>query len=257
MSNSTPKYSYTASRFEENDIEGFDFSAPAQQYKDFQEILTTTHLRRKKSLFSRISSKFGYIFIILLIASIGWLSLSIFREVRSTTNLGFSLASNFDNQKSTNVIPGKNFTIITDIVAPTDFKLYKTNLEYKSKNLSSDSAFAYSYSTTLNYQNQNSKAGVDVTSFSFDNKLDQNNFAGLVTKDFGGDWKVTDNQFLGTKGAKLSKLQSFQNPTTIYYTTVTSSNYYLIKVYNPVANISEFEKTTNYINELINHIYFN
>ena len=256
MSNSNSQYSYQSSRYKDEDINGFDFSAPAQQYKDFQEIINNSYLARKNKHFWQSTIFLSLMTVFVMVLCLGALGYLVLSQSQMGNSIARTLSSKLSSTQTTSVIPAKNFTIISTTPSPAEFQLSKINSDYKPSFLKADSSLTYQYATNLQNPN-NAKTGIAITSIDFDYKLDYQSFGEMVAKDFGGDWKVSNNQIIGNKNIKLSSIESKLNPKQIYYTTVTSNYYYIAKVDRAHEGTKDIENVSNYINNLIHEVYFN
>lgn len=162
---------------------------------------------------------------------------------------------NDDVQK--NIVTAYGFSLIFDTPLPEGFSLKQTI--NPSPYLTDTQAITTTFQAELKDDDKTLLAGIEVSVSEFDNKRTNEEFASLVQSQLGGDYTILSSPVIIPNNYSAISIKH-TSPTTDgidYYTIVTSSNYYSIKVINQVANESKYEDYALTIDSIIQKLYLN
>ncbi len=238
----------------------FDFNEPITNVdQPFEEFVKEAEKDLEKSK-KKSNSKPGIKNILMFILALNIIGLGVFGFL--LTNRGESgqpnrsVAGVQTTTKNPQVITGNNFSIVSKIDVP---KGYVVSTESLSLPFLEDKEGAVSrYLIDDQVNGQQIKSGFEMFSTEYDNKLDINQFTNKVKNYLGEDYTLDPKTFTFAKNIPVKKIVSTQGQNNVfYYATVTSDNYYLIKVFNQTLDFDSLSEYTDFINSLESTLYLN
>lgn len=206
---------------------------------------------------------FSWLVIVFLLLSLGGLGVFTLTEInknnltidelkRSTQIAGVS------DQQAFNYPPisGYGFTILPQSPTPENFSLERktTNFQF----LNNRQAVLTSLLRQELKEGNKFKSGIEIEVLEYDNKLNQKEYSELIKQGLGENFQIVSEDITIAKNFKLTKIQNQTDPNSaVFYTTLTTDNYYLIRIYNQLQAFPEFESTAKFTSNLLEWLYLN
>lgn len=154
-------------------------------------------------------------------------------------------------------ISAEGFSIAPAKVSPTqDFKQSSTNQD--SPFLEDRSSTVTKYLATIQNDGKELKSGIEIYVTEYDNRHSQAEFDQLVATSLGSDYEVISSRDIQVQDHKLTKIKKSPDTEKInYYTTVTTDNYYVIKIYKETEGLDKYEEINNFTNSILDNLYLN
>ncbi len=247
--------------------EEFDFSQPIEFSKLGSEPNLEVKLKKQKSQTIDSQKKASdpknqqvlVIVFILLVGLIAAGSFSIIQalrvqELENELNPGPEVAGVSNTDQGNNIIVGSGFSIIMDQPTPESFNL-KTN--FGSVNFLSKVGSTTQFLAQLEKGGLDLTTGIEVQIAEYDNKLDADQFIEEIDSTLGSSYTLGSEQIKVSDQFELAKFVSQSQDDPTYYATVTTENYYLIKIYNQTSEYSEFIDYSRFTDNLIPNLWLN
>lgn len=153
-------------------------------------------------------------------------------------------------------ISGDGFTFIISGGIPEGYKLDRriANFQY-SKN--QKNAVINSFIAQKITNNQTILSGLEITVSEYDTEFKKDDLAQEVLKTLDKSYVIKAGEISIPKNITLTQISSEKYPDITYYTTITDSNYYVIKEYNQTQNRPEQIEYTRFVDTLLNTLYLN
>ncbi|NJL96853.1 hypothetical protein HC864_03520 [Candidatus Gracilibacteria bacterium] len=240
----------------------FDFEEVIKKDEGFDKIVEKAQKnlqRSSKSSKKRFKNLNLYLVIIFLIILLIGLSFYSFRV--KFTNSSSSPATN-EPQKEfiqepgrlESIISGQTFSVVVDQATPQNFNVQEESVDFVFLNNQKGIVTKIIASNEVN-GNKNI-SGIEVYSTEYDNRLNVNSFSREVQQSLGSSYTIDEDLEI-PKGFKLIKISNSNDPNIIYYTGVTSENYYVIKSINPAKEIASLNEYSTFIDNMIYGLYLN
>lgn len=113
-----------------------------------------------------------------------------------------------------------------------------------------------SFTAILNDGGESLETGIVIYTRESDG-LDNEQFSKSIEKNLGSDYKITSTNIPTPGGFNLTKISTPDLQDEVYYTLVTSENYYLIKIINETIHDTKYQILTNFTDNLIEQLYLN
>jgi hypothetical protein len=249
-------------------INNFDFSkiknAQMGDFDYFTEEKEKELKQKIKTKPAKKSNKFGWFLVLILFISLLALSTFTLDEMRRKNQLladyksPNQIAGIFDQNVPIAPITGDWFSILPKEKPPIEFQ--KTKSLEKSNILNDRQASNTTYIAEVDSSNNTKlKSGIEISVIEYDNRYNSKQLAETVVQKLGSNmYEIKDSNIEIPKNIKLTKIETSINSDNIsYYTTVTSDNYYIIKVYNQTSKDSKYNKITKFTNSILENLYLN
>jgi hypothetical protein len=242
----------------------FDFKQPIQRDKQFEEFVRTKEESLKRKLSPRKPSQDRHMWALVSILMLSLIGLGVFaliqkqdneRQIAALKSKGVAGVNESVENPMANIITAEGFSLVLKQPAPKGFQLDRRSSSFEY--LANKTAVITSFLANQKVEGKEVISGIEVSVSEYDNKLDRKAFDKQVVEKLGPDFEIKSEDINIPNDFKLSKIQS-KNPENIsYYTTVTSNNYYVIKVYNQTAKYSEFSEISRFTDSILETIYLN
>lgn len=248
-----------------SNVINYDFTdneIPSDSLKTFaQTKKNEIHNKRFKNKFNQNNSAI-VIMVILIMCLIGLCSFTIYQiykyENKLNTNQRIDQNVNTNsttNNENTTIITADGFSFVLDNPIPKGYtkKTEKTDFEW----IKNKKSFVNSYTSTDEIDTEILTNGIVVSSVEFDNKYSTQEFAKVVVNQLGSDFSTSTDQVFLPNNITAYKINS-KNPREkiTYYTVVTATNYYVIKVYTQGIGTNISEKA-DYAQKILTKIRLN
>jgi hypothetical protein len=238
----------------------FDFKQPYQSGEDFDTYIKETEYHLK----NRIDSKTAHSNLITLVAilTIGLISLGgyVFWQMRDNesklSDLQQKKVAGIQESTPQNIFSGEGFSIVLKNNTPNGFKSEKISVDFPY--IKGKKGVETTYASKQAIGSSSVTNSISIVSSENDNKYDTKKFSELVISSLGKDYEVKSEDISIPKNLKLTKIQKIGDSDEInYYTTVTSDNYYVIKVVNESKNYPELDEYTKFTDSFLEGLYLN
>lgn len=249
-------------------IHNFDFSKIKDaQLGDFDYFAEEKERELKYKITkqpAKKSNRFAWLMVLVLLISLLGLGTFTLDEMRNKNQLlaeykgQNQIAGVFDQNLLFSPITGDWFSILPKEKPPTEF--IKTKTSTKSEIFTDREASNTSYVAQVDAtENKKLKSGIEVSVIEYDNRYNSEQFGQFVLEKLGKNYEIKDKNFQIPKEIKLTKIEALNNPEleAIYYTGVTSDNYYIIKIYNQTESDKKYEKITKFTDSILSSLYLN
>ena len=243
-----------------SDYNKFDFKKPYQSGEDFDSYVKETEYHLKNRIDSKTTQ--SNLVGIVSVLAIGIISLSGY--IYWDTNQRNS-TSNSQSQKSVagvqetpiqNIFSGEGFSIMSKMDTPKGFQATKQSVDFTY--IKGKKGIETTYAVKQNIQNNIVTNSISIVSSENDNKYDIKEFTGIVNTVLGKDYKVDTQETTLPKNVKIFKIyRPADGPGVNYYASITSDNYYVIKVVNESSVYPDLEQYTKFTNGFIEGLYLN
>lgn len=243
-------------------MSNINYKQPLEDDAFFQEYLKSKEeVLKKKNKATRPQSTHMWALVFVLMVSLVGLGITALLQYRNTQELlaqYSNVAGVSDTQNVQNIITAEGFSIVLKEETPDEYVVSRTSdtSEYVEDVLSVTTALVAELEST---DGQPVKAGIEVEVIEYDNRLNQQDFAELVAQELGEDYDIIAGDISLPKdyAASIIKNTSETSNGINYHTAVTSSNYYVIKVYTQTSPFPELVSHTRFSDTLLSNLYLN
>lgn len=153
-------------------------------------------------------------------------------------------------------ISGYGFTILPNQTVSEDFKLDRNTGQ--SKIFPSRSSVVSSFIAEELRDGKKMKSGIEVEVLEYDNKYNQADFTDIVKKTLPSSFEITSKDIIIPRSFKISRIEDKDKiGGIVYYTAVTTDNYYVIKIYNQTKDYQEFLSVNRFTESILQNLYLN
>jgi hypothetical protein len=151
-------------------------------------------------------------------------------------------------------ITGFGFTILPDQPIPAEFTQSREVLN--SPFFENREQVSSSFKVTISEDDQQLESGITVAVLEYDNKLNHAEFSTVVQETLGERFVIDPNQLILPGEFKLQMISS-DLPSPIYYTALTTDNYYIITHHKDLAGRDDYQEISTTTEQLLEWLYLN
>ena len=153
-------------------------------------------------------------------------------------------------------ISGYGFTILPNQVVSEGFKLDRNTGQ--SKIFPGRTSVTSSFIAEELRDGKKMKSGIEVEVLEYDNKYNQADFTEIVKKTLPSSFEITSKDIIIPRSFKISRIEDKDKTGGIvYYTAVTTDNYYIIKIYNQTKDYQEFLSVNRFTESILQNLFLN
>jgi hypothetical protein len=212
------------------------------------------NVKTKSSSNSKSLGVFVYFTIAILAFSViilGYINLT--QKTDNTKSL--EQIQDISTTENPNILAGNSFSILVNKNTPDNF--ITTNEKVDFVFLNGKKGVVTKILAKNELRNGVDESGIEVYSTEFDNRLNIKGFAQEVAKSLGNSYTLEDETIEIPKGFSLHKITNSSNQNLVYYTAVTSENYYVIKHNNTAKKHSSLSEYSEFIELFIPGLFLN
>jgi hypothetical protein len=243
-------------------MSSINYKQPLEDDAHFQEYLKSKEATlRKKNKASRPQSTHMWALVFVLMVSLVGLGITALLQYRETQVLlaqYSDVAGVSDVQEIRNTITAEGFSIVLDEETPEGYVVTRSTGE--SDFVEGVTSVTTSFLAELeNDQGDTVLSGIEVEVIEYDNRLNQSDFAESVVEELGENYSIVAGEIELPKDFAASIIRNTSDTTDgiDYHTAVTSSNYYVIKVYTQSSPFPELVTYTRFSDSLLGNLYLN
>lgn len=245
-------------------MSSIDYKQPLEDDSYFQDYLKSkAETLKKTNQATRPQSSHMWALIFVLMISLVGLGITALLQYQNTQQLlaryetADVAGANEGSIQIQNIITAEGFSIVLDEPTPEEYKLNRST--EISKFVPEIQSTTTSLIAPIDVSGVTVQSGISVEVTEYDNKLTKEEFAEQVAQQLGEDYVVIGDEVSIPKDYSVTKIKNNGATTDNieYYTTVTSSNYYVIKVYMQTAQFPELISNTRFSDTLLQNVYLN
>jgi len=235
-----------------NSVENFDSVEKVIKQKLFSE--------QKKAKAERGNYKLLLLIFVLFLGLIATGSFSLLQtlriqELEQKVNLTEQVAGvKDDSVKFENYIVGSGWTIILPEPPPQGFTL---ETELKQADYLNRQVVVSRFLAKVNKGSLQLLSGVEIEVAEFDNRMNYEQFVNLIKEYLGNKYIQASQPLVVSNQFSLTKFTPKSKDDPVYYVTLTSENYYLIRVFNQTEKFPDLIDYTRFTDSLIDKLWLN
>jgi hypothetical protein len=153
-------------------------------------------------------------------------------------------------------ISGYGFTILPNQKVAESFKLDRSTGQ--SKVFPQRTSVVSSFLVEELRDGKKMKSGIEVEVLEYDNKYNQTEFTEIVKKSLPSNFETTSTDIIIPRSFKISRIEDKDKVGgLVYYTAVTTDNYYVIKIFNQTKDYQEFLSINRFTESILQNLYLN
>ena len=251
----------------EENQERFNFNVPAPKTSEqlpVSDFLRIKEGELKQRIHSSKTSSAGGISLLIFVFFVSLIGLGTYsilenkknHEIIDTLKKEQRVAGVSESQATILPVTGYGFSILPKQTPPEDFKKEKSLQNFPI--FDSRQSVLSSFAAKITKDKKELKSGIEIYVAEYDNKNNRNTYDEAVLTKLGKDYEIKSKEISLPKGFQVSKIQNKQqNEGFSYYTTLTTENYYLIKIYNQLTEYPEYSSVSTFTDNILNNLYLN